>query len=45
MNITNVALSPFKSERENVLPETVSNKTNEGAMVPRGIIVDGVAAM
>ena len=43
MNITKVDFSPFSSDNEIILPETVSCNLNEGAIVPKGIIVDGVA--
>jgi hypothetical protein len=41
--MTSVPFSPFKSARLLYLPEIVSNKLKSGAIVPKGIILEGVA--
>jgi hypothetical protein len=44
MKIITVALLPFKSLRDKIFSETVSNKLKSGAIVCNGIILDGVFA-
>jgi hypothetical protein len=45
MNITTVALSDFSPCKPMVRPVMVSGNVKSGAIVPSGIMVDGVAAM
>lgn len=45
INITTVPFSDFSESSDNVFPEIVSGKEKLGAIVPRGIMFEGVSAM